>query len=117
MAGTCANQLTARLFLFPLKRNHGTAEHARMEQGRKSKAKAEVSQASNLPSDCICKKTRHGICRICDSRAPRSSKPALSRTAQQFVFAVWVFASGAIGLGFRSIVRNGRQLVAAPPGG
>src|SRR5450631_3280216 len=44
-------------------------------------------------------------------------KLALSRTAQRHVFALWVFASGAIGRRLPRIASMGYQLVAALPGG
>ncbi|HEX9591693.1 MAG TPA: hypothetical protein VGA15_28620, partial [Bradyrhizobium sp.] len=44
-------------------------------------------------------------------------KLALSRAAQRHVFALWVFASGAIGRRLPRIALMGYQLVAALPGG
>ena len=55
-------------------------------------ADAKRRQDSNL--------VRNGICTPCDNRADQRLKLALSRTAQRDVFALWVFAYGAIGRRF-----------------
>jgi hypothetical protein len=85
IADRLANRLIARLFRtrFPKisRWNIGTRESGGTAAG--------MRRDSNLPSQVICT--------VYDSRIDPRPKPALSRTAQRVVFAVWVLGCGAIG--------------------
>src|ERR1035437_4428602 len=71
-------------------------------------ADAKRRQDSNL--------ARNGICTSCDSRADPRPKLALSRTAQRDVFALWVFACGAIGCHLSSIASKWLPTCCRPTG-
>src|ERR1700730_7760952 len=116
MAGTCANQLTARLFLFPLKRNHGTAEHGRMEQLRIR------GQSTKCRRPRICAVTayvkRHVTAYVEYVTAePLEARSRIVKDCTTVRFCRMGSSHLKRSVFFRSTVRNGRQLVAAPPGG
>src|ERR1700730_11799450 len=57
----------------------------------------------------------NGICPACDSRADRRVKPALSRTAQRGVFALWVIA-GSLCRRLASIASKSFNICSRPAG-
>src|SRR3981081_3107003 len=90
VADTRANQLIARLFLAKEKSGWNIGNIAKETGG--GTANAKVSHPR-----------RKALCTACDSHAHPGPKLELSRTAQRGVFALWVFACGAIGRRFPSI--------------
>jgi hypothetical protein len=86
-----ANRPAAAMFLPKAKRNDGT------RNASSDPARPGATQWVSRPGFQDSNPVRHDICMACDNDVFRGLKLALSRTAHRKLFALCIFADGAIG--------------------